>query len=132
MATRPKMRPRSSIDRLPAAVRRKLDAWLDTPGMTQKKATELTNAELERMGLAQRVTRQAVNRHDLRMRADASQRFRPWPALEEWIRTGNAGLAGLSVPQFVDLLRKIAADLNAVADLAESMAEGNEGGERGG
>ena len=121
MVIRRKRRRKSSIMLLPPAIRQNLEAWLNTPRMTQKKATELTNAMLEELGLPQRVTYSSVNRHDLRMRAAASGRYRPWPALNEWIRTGHSGLAELSVPQFVEMLRKIATDLNAVADLAESI-----------
>lgn len=133
MAIRRKRRRKSSIMRLPPAVRENLEAWLNRPSMTQKKATELTNAMLEEMGLAQRVTHSSVCRHDLRMRAAASGRYRPWPALNEWIRTGHSGLSELSIPQFIEMLRGIARDLNAVADLAESSVKGfsSDAGRRG-
>ncbi|MCY4586425.1 MAG: DUF3486 family protein, partial [Bryobacterales bacterium] len=80
-----------SIDRLPSEVREALHGWLHDPAITQTEATERTNALLDELGLAERVSLSAVNRYDLRLRAACERLLQSRQALESWAdRLGSA------------------------------------------
>ena len=80
-----------SIDRLPSEVREALHGWLHDPAITQTEATERTNALLDELGLAERVSLSAVNRYDKRMRAACERVLQSRQAFESWAdRLGSA------------------------------------------
>ena len=92
------LRP-SSIDGLPEQAREALHTWLRDPGITQKEAAQRTNALLEELGLPQRVTRQAVNRYDLRMREVGEKLRQSRQVSEQWIaKLGSAPGGKLGPP----------------------------------
>ena len=80
-----------SIDRLPSEVREALHGWLHDPAITQTEATERTNALLDELGSAERVSLSAVNRYDKRMRAACERVLQSRQAFESWAdRLGSA------------------------------------------
>jgi len=101
----------STIDILPQAVRDQLHAWLRDPGITQIEATDRANALLEALGVEQRLSRQAVNRYDLRMR-EAGERLRQSRQVAEmWIGKLGAAPSGQTGHLINELLRTLAFDL---------------------
>lgn len=81
----------STIARLPDDVREALQAWLRDPGITQAEATERANALLCQLGLGERVSKSAVNRYDLRMRAAGERLQQAREVAETWV--GRLGAA---------------------------------------
>ncbi len=81
----------NSINRLPSEVREALHGWLRDPTITQTEATQRTNALLDELGLAERVSLSAVNRYDKRMRVACEQVLQSRQAFEPWAdRLGSA------------------------------------------
>ncbi len=82
----------SSIDRLPADVREKLQEFLRDPAVTQIRATELVNALLEERGEAdKKISKSAVNRYALRMEEVGRKLRESREVAELWIgKLGNA------------------------------------------
>ena len=101
----------SRIDRLPSDVRDALHGWLRDPAITQTEATERTNALLDDLGLAERVSRQAVNRYDQRLRAACERVLQSRQVFEVWAdKFGSAP----DVPAdhlVIEILRALAFDL---------------------
>ena len=110
----------SSIDRLPSEVREALQGWLRDPAITQTEATERTNALLEELEAQQpqekqadRVSRQAVNRYDLRMRASCERLLQSRQATEVWADKLGSVPAGQVGQLVIEMLRTLAYDLTS-------------------
>ena len=116
------LRP-SSIDGLPEAAREALHAWLRDPGITQKEAAERTNTLLEELGLPERVTRQSVNRYDLRMRAVGEKLRQSRQVSEAWIAKLGSAPGGKLGHLVTEMLRSLAFELTLKLDGAELNEE---------
>ena len=104
----------SSINRLPSEVRAALHGWLRDPAITQTEATERTNALLDDLGLAEEhVSRQAVNRYDLRMRAACERLLQSRQATEVWADKLGSLPAGQVGHLVTEMLRALAFDLTS-------------------
>ena len=103
----------SSINRLPSDVREALHGWLRDPAVTQTEVAERTNALLEDLGLAERVSRQAVNRYDLRMRAACERLLQSRQATEAWVDKLGSAPAGQAGHLVIEMLRSLAFDLTS-------------------
>ena len=101
----------STIDSLPADAREALHSWLRDPGITQTEATERTNALLEELGLPERVSRQAVNRYDLRMRTVGERLRQSRQVAEAWIAKLGSAPGGQLGHLVTEMLRTLAFDL---------------------
>ncbi len=101
----------STIDILPQAVRDQLHAWLRDPGITQIEATDRANALLDALGVEQRLSRQAVNRYDLRMREAGEKLRQSRQVAEMWIGKLGAAPSGQTGHLINELLRTLAFDL---------------------
>ena len=82
----------NTIARLPKDVREALHGYLRDPGITQREATGRANALLGELGLPP-LSKSAVNRYDIRMRAAGERLQQTREVAEVWI--GKLG----AVPQ---------------------------------
>ena len=98
-----------SIDSLPAEA---LEGWLRDPAVTQKEATRRVNELLEKLGLGeQRLSPQAVNRYDLRLRAIDERDRQSRIITESWADKFGSEPSG-QVGQFIiEMLRTLTFDL---------------------
>ena len=103
----------SSIDRLPSEAREALHGWLRDPAITQTEATERTNALLDDLGLAERVSRQAVNRYDLRMRAACERLLQSRQIFEAWSGKLGSEPAGPDGRLITEMMRMLVFDLGS-------------------
>ena len=103
----------SSIDRLPNEAREALHGWLRDPAITQTEATERTNALLDDLGLAERVSRQAVNRYDLRMRAACERMLQSRQVFEAWAGKLGSAPAGPDGSLITEMMRMLVFDLGS-------------------
>ena len=101
----------SSIDRLPEPVRESLHAWLRDPGITQTQATARLNLLLTELGVEQRVSRHAVNRYDLRMRAVGEKLRHSRQVAEAWMGKLGAEPQGKLGHLINEILRTLALDI---------------------
>ena len=108
----------SSIDRLPSEVREALHGWLRDPAITQTEATERTNALLDELGEQQpadkaveRVSRQAVNRYDQRMRTACERLIQSRQVTEVWADKLGSATAGQSGHLVTEMMRMLVFDL---------------------
>ena len=108
----------SSIDRLPSEVREALHGWLRDPAITQTEATERTNALLDELAAqqpegerAERVSRQAVNRYDQRMRAACERLLQSRQVTEVWADKLGSVPAGQFGHFVTEMLRMLVFDL---------------------
>lgn len=101
----------SSIDKLPDDIRSALNAWLRDPSITQGEATERTNALLEEFGHDETVSRQAVNRYDIRMRKVGQKLQQSREVSKMWIDRVGAEPQGQVGKLVNEMLRNIAFDL---------------------
>ena len=102
-----------SIDRLPSEVREALHGWLHDPAITQTEATERTNALLDELGLAERVSLSAVNRYDQRMRAACERLIQSRQTLEVWTEKLGSAPAGPGSILVTEMLRTLVFDLGS-------------------
>ena len=102
----------STIDSLPTEARDSLHAWLRDPGITQTQATERTNVLLKELGLPERVSRQAVNRYDLRMRTVGERLRQSRQVAEAWIAKLGSAPGGQLGHLVTEMLRTLAFDLS--------------------
>lgn len=105
------MGKKSSIDLLPDAVKDALNAWLRDPAITQGEATERTNALLNEYGHDQTISRQAVNRYDLRLREVGKKLIQGREVAKMWIDRVGAEPQGQVGKLVNEMLRNIAFDL---------------------
>ena len=101
----------SRIDRLPSDVRDALHGWLRDPAITQTEATERTNALLDDLGLAERVSRQAVNRYDQRLRAACERVLQSRQVFEVWADKLGSAPAGQFGHLVTEMMRATVFDL---------------------
>ena len=113
----------STIDQLPAQAREALHAWLRDPAITQTEATERTNALLAELGIDHKpISRQAVNRYDLRMRSIGERLQQSRQVAEVWISRLGAQPQGQLGNLINEMLRSLTFDLSlklAEGDLTE-------------
>ena len=118
----------STIDQLPSKIREQLNAWLRDPGITQTEATRRINVLLtEYGGDRQPVSRHAVNRYDLRMRAVGERLQQSRQVAEVWISRLGAQPQGQLGNLINEMLRSLAFDLSlklAEGELTEESLPG--------
>ena len=112
----------SSIDQLPADVREALNGWLRDPGLSQIEATARTNLLLAELGQPP-VSRQAVNRYDLRMREAGRRLVESRQTAEMWIGKLGAAPQGQLGHLVNEILRTLAFDLSLRLQDGELNAE---------
>ena len=97
---------RSSIDTLPAEARDALEGWLRDPGVKQREAMRRVNALLEEMGLGeQRVSKQAVHRHTLRMRSKEERSRQAEVIAGVWVEKLGVAPGGQAGGVVIEMLR---------------------------
>ena len=100
-----------SIENLPAEAREALDGWLQDPAVTQKEATRRVNELLETSGQGeQRLSRQAVNRYDLRLRGTAERKRQARIITEIWADKFGSETDGQVGQLIIELLRMLTFD----------------------
>lgn len=109
----------SSIDLLPESVREALHEWLRDPGITQGEATERTNALLDELGIEQNISRQAVNRYDLKMRDVGAKLQQSREIAKMWIAKLGAQPQGQVGQLINEMLRTLALDVTLAAQSGE-------------
>ncbi len=109
----------SSIDLLPESVRESLHAWLRDPGISQGEATARTNALLEELGIGQSISRQAVNRYDLKMRDVGAKLQQSREIAKMWIAKLGAQPQGQVGQLINEMLRTLALDVTLAAQSGE-------------
>ena len=108
----------SRIDRLPSDVRDALHGWLRDPAITQTEATERTNALLDDLGLAERVSLSAVHRYDKRMQAACERVLQSRQVFEVWADKLGSAPAGPAGHLVTEMMRATVFDLGSrVQDL---------------
>lgn len=117
-----KKRQPSSVDLLPAGVRRQLQAMLDDPRITQLQAVERVNSVLAELRAAgdpevldpacpEAVSKSAVNRYDLQMR-DVGERLRQSREVaDRWINKLGAAPQGQVGNLINEILRTLSFDV---------------------
>ncbi|WP_241085747.1 DUF3486 family protein [Candidatus Vondammii sp. HM_W22] len=101
----------STIDLLPTEVRDSLHAWLRDPAITQIKAADRLNALLAELGAEQQVSRQAVNRYDLKMRKVGERLRQSRQVANAWIGKLGAAPQGQLGHLINETLRTLAFEL---------------------
>lgn len=122
MADRPK-KQQSSIDRLPDDIREQLQELLRDPRVTQLQATEKINAVLEADGHEDRISKSAVNRYDLQMRAVGQRLQQSREVAEMWIAKLGSAPQGKIGNLVNEILRSLSFDLSLTAADMELDAE---------
>jgi len=117
-----KRRQPSTVDLLPPGVRKRLQAMLDDPRITQLQAVERVNAILAELRAAgdpealdpacpPQVSKSAVNRYDLQMR-DVGERLRQSREVaDRWINTLGAAPQGQVGNLINEILRTLSFDV---------------------
>lgn len=117
-----KRRQPSTVDLLPAGVRKQLQAMLDNPRITQLQAVDQVNAILAELRAAgdpevldpacpERVSKSAVNRYDLQMR-DVGERLRQSREVaDRWINKLGAAPQGKVGNLINEILRTLSFDV---------------------
>ena len=110
-----------AIPKLPENVREALNGWLRDPGISQGEAADRTNTLLEGLGVEERVSRQAVNRYDLRMRKVGQKLREGRQVAEAWIAKLGSQPGGQMGHLVTELIRSLAFDLSLkVQELQEA------------
>jgi len=118
-----KKKQQSSIDRLPDDIREQLQELLRDPRVTQLQATEKINAVLEADGHEDRISKSAVNRYDLQMRAVGQRLQQSREVAEMWIAKLGAAPQGKIGNLVNEILRSLSFDLSLTAADMELDAE---------
>ena len=100
----------STIARLPEDVREQLHGWLRDPGITQRQATERVNAVLALLDQPP-ISKSAVNRYDLRMRAAGERLQQARAVADVWVGRLGAAPQGKLGNLLNELLRTLAFDI---------------------
>ena len=103
----------SSIERLPSDVCEALHGWLRAPAISQTEATERTNALLDDLGLAERVSRLAVHRYNKRMRAACERVLQSRQVFEVWADKLGSAPAGPAGHLVTEMMRATVFDLTS-------------------
>lgn len=117
-----KRRQPSTVDLLPAGVRRQLQAMLDDPRVTQLQAVERVNAVLAQLRAAgdpealdpacpPQVSKSAVNRYDLQMREVGERLRQSREVADRWINTLGAAPQGQVGNLINEILRTLSFDV---------------------
>lgn len=117
-----KRRQPSTVDLLPAGVRKQLQAMLDNPRITQLQAVERVNsvlAELRADGDPEaldpacppQVSKSAVNRYDLQMRGVGERLRQSREVADRWINTLGAAPQGQVGNLINEILRTLSFDV---------------------
>jgi hypothetical protein len=117
-----KRRQPSSVELLPQAVRKQLQAMLDNPRITQVEATEHINtilAELRTAGdpevldpaCPEKVSKSAVNRYDLQMRKVGERLRQSREVADRWINKLGAAPQGKVGNLINEILRTLSFDV---------------------
>lgn len=117
-----KRRQPSTVDLLPAGVRRQLQAMLDDPRVTQLQAVERVNAVLAQLRAAgdpevldpacpSAVSKSAVNRYDLQMREVGERLRQSREVADRWINTLGAAPQGQVGNLINEILRTLSFDV---------------------
>lgn len=102
----------SSIDRLPPQAREALNGYLRDPSITQEEAVDRLNDLLVEIGHPElQVSRSAVNRYDLRMRAVGDKLRQSRQVAEAWIAKLGAVPQGQLGHLVNEMLRTMAFEL---------------------
>lgn len=114
------MKQQSSIDRLPADIRTKLQELLRDPRVTQLEATRQINAVLEEDGSADRLSKSAVNRYAVKMEAVGAKLRQSREVAKMWIGRLGAEPQGEVGKLLNEMVRTLAFEATM------EMAEGSE------
>lgn len=117
-----KRRQPSTVDLLPAGVRKQLQAMLDNPRITQLQAVERVNAVLTSLRAAgdpealdpacpPQVSKSAVNRYDLQMRGVGERLRQSREVADRWINTLGAAPQGQVGNLINEILRTLSFDV---------------------
>lgn len=117
-----KRRQPSTVDLLPAGVRKQLQAMLDDPRITQLQAVDRVNsilAELRAAGDPEvldpacpaQVSKSAVNRYDLQMRSVGERLRQSREVADRWINTLGAAPQGQVGNLINEILRTLSFDV---------------------
>lgn len=102
----------SSIDRLPAEAREALNAFLRDPTITQEDAADRLNDLLDEIGHPElKLSRSAVNRYDLKMRAVGDKLRQSRQVADAWIAKLGAAPQGQLGHLVNEMLRTLAFEL---------------------
>ena len=101
----------SSIARLPEDVREQLSAWLRDPGITQREATARANELLALLDQPP-LSKSAVNRYDLRMRAAGERLQQSREVADVWVGRLGAAPQGKLGHLVNEILRTLAFDVS--------------------
>lgn len=118
----PKRRQPSTVDLLPAGVRKQLQEMLDDPRVTQLQATERINDILEQLRAAgdpdalnpacpEKVSKSAVNRYDLQMREVGERLRQSREVADRWINKLGAAPQGQVGNLINEILRTLSFDV---------------------
>ena len=102
----------SSIDRLPADIKSKLQELLQDPRCTQLKATDEINAILEAEGHPERVTKSSVNRYAQRMEEVGAKLRQSREVAQMYIAHVGAAPQGQTGLLINEMLRSMAFELS--------------------
>ena len=100
----------NTIARLPEDVREALHGYLRDPGITQREALARANALLAELGLPP-LSKSAVNRYDLKMRAAGERLQQAREVADAWIGRLGAAPQGQLGHLLNELLRTLAFDI---------------------
>lgn len=106
------MGQQSSIGRLPEDILERLQELLRDPRVTQLDATRKINEILEAEGRAERVSKSAVNRYDLKMREAGEKLRQSREVAKMWIGKLGAAPQGQVGNLVNEILRTLAFDLS--------------------
>lgn len=101
----------SSIDKLRADIKGKLQELLQDPRVTQLEATEIINSILEEEGLPERVTKSSVNRYAVKMEEVGAKLRQSREIAEMYIARVGASPQGQTGLLINEMLRSMAFDL---------------------
>lgn len=115
------MAQKSSIERLPDDIRRKLQELLRDPRVTQLDATRRINAILEEEGYPDRLSKSAVNRYAVKMEEVGAKLRQSREIAQMWIGRLGAAPQGEVGKLLNEMIRTLA------FELALNMTEGHLG-----
>ena len=113
-----------AIPKLPESVREALNGWLRDPAISQGEAADRTNALLAELSVGERVSRQVVNRYDLKMRAIGQRLKERREVADLWIGKLGSKPGGKVGHLVVEIIRGLAYDLSS--KLEEEGLEGKQ------
>ena len=114
----------STIDSLPSEVRDALHSWLRDPSITQTEATARTNALLADLDIDHPpVSRHAVNRYSLRMKAVGERLVQSRQVADAWIAKLGSRPGGKMGHLVTEMLRTLVFEVSLKLQDAELTSE---------